>query len=108
MKGAAAYRSAISAQIRTARAAWPETVTCARCAAIIPKASAHADHYPVPFAALVREYLDCVQLGLIAATRETWQAFHATEAQVTPSCAECNIAANPRGIAWHQRRRAIW
>jgi 5-methylcytosine-specific restriction endonuclease McrA len=108
MTGAAAYRSAVSGQIRAARAAWPDPVECARCHNVVPKAEAHVDHHPIPLAVLIRAFLDLATLGMVTADRAAWRTYHAREATLTPACPGCNIAANDRGTPWHRRRRATW
>ncbi len=106
MKGAKKFRGLISGQVRACRKAWGPTVECARCGTTIRAADAHADHIPVPFAAIVRMYLDVCALRRLEISAEGWRAFHATEATLKPSCAACNIAHNPRGESWHRRRAA--
>lgn len=105
MKGATDYRRAVSGQIRATRAAWPDMVECARCHNTLPKSDAHVDHHPIPFAVLIRAFLDLATFGIVAADRDAWRTYHAREATLTPACAACNIAANPRGVTWAQRRR---
>jgi hypothetical protein len=105
MKGAATFRRAIAAQTRAARRAWGPTVECARCGLTVAKADAHVDHVPVPFAAIVRMYLDMAKLFRWEITPDRWRAFHAKEATLQPSCAACNIQHNARGQSWAQRRR---
>lgn len=107
MTGAQDYRRAITGQIRAARAAWPDLVECARCHNTITKTDAHVDHYPIPMAVLIRAFLDLASLGRVAADRDAWRAYHDREATLVPSCAACNIAANPRGISWAQRRGRV-
>jgi hypothetical protein len=104
MKGAATFRRLIAGQVRTTKAAWPVTVECERCGTTIAKADAHADHVPTPFAALVRRYLDWCSATKREITAADWQAFHRDHATLKPSCASCNIAANPRGTSWTRRR----
>ncbi len=108
MKGATDYRRAVSGQIRTVRAAWPDTLECARCHNTIAKTDAHVDHYPIPLAVLIRAFLDLATLKIVDASREAWRDYHQREAMLAPSCASCNIAANARGVPWAQRRRTTW
>lgn len=105
MKGANTFRRAIAGQVRAAKKSWPATVECARCHNTLAAADAHADHVPVPFAAIVRMYLDLATLWRWEITADHWREFHAREATLKPSCADCNIMHNPRGRTWAQRRR---
>lgn len=105
MKGANTFRRAIAGQVRAVKKTWPDMVTCARCGETLHKADAHADHTPMPFAAIVRMYLDMATLFRWEITPDHWRAFHLEEASLKPSCAACNIAANPRAKTWTQRRR---
>lgn len=105
MKGATDYRRAVAGQIRATRTAWPEVVECARCHNTIAKADAHVDHYPIPMAVLIRAFLDLATFGIVASDRDGWRTYHQQEARLSPACAACNIAANPRAPTWAQRQR---
>ncbi len=105
MKGANTFRRAISGQVRAARTSWGPTVECARCGLTITKDEAHVDHVPLPFAMIVRMYLDVCTLRRLEISADHWREFHKQEATLKPSCSTCNIAHNPRAATWSQRRR---
>ena len=104
LKGATTFRRLIAPQATAARRSWGPTVECARCGLTIAAGDAHADHYPVPLAAIIRAYLDLCTLRRREITVDAWKAFHAEQATFAPSCAACNLAHNPRGATWAERR----
>lgn len=118
---ASLYASAYGAQIafrllarnetKLRKNGYGDTVACYHCRTLVPRVSVEMDHYPEGFDVLLKRFLNAKGLSIekIRAVPEgeglyrlendelkrEWMTFHKREAELVPSCLECNRVGGP-------------